>query len=210
MRISDGRSVVCSSDLIGAFALRFVDQVGMVFVPGGFHVKTEHRLIWAEIPMFLTSPWRLTLLFVVAGYASRALIGKMPGIGAFLRQRSGRLLWPLLFGMAVVVPPQTWVELTTQHGYTGGYLHFWLTDYFRFGTLAGIVMPTWNHLWFVAYLWVYTLVLAGIAALPVGTRAQAWFDRAFGGWRALVLRSEERRVGKECVGTVRSRWSRFH
>src|SRR3546814_4562631 len=48
-------------------------------------------------------------------------------------------------------------------------------------------MPTWNHLWFVAYLWVYTLVLAGIAALPVGTRAQAWFDRAFGGWRALVL-----------------------
>src|SRR3546814_13234653 len=92
----------------------------MVFVPWGFHVKTEHPLIWAEIPMFLTSPWRLTLLFVVSGYASRALIGKMPGIGAFLRQRSGRLLWQLLFGMAVVVPPQTWVELTTQHGYTGG------------------------------------------------------------------------------------------
>src|SRR3546814_20953043 len=48
-------------------------------------------------------------------------------------------------------------------------------------------MPTWNHLWFVAHLWIYTFVLAGIAALPVGTRAQAWFDRAFGGWRALVL-----------------------
>ncbi len=172
---------------IGAFALLIVYHVGMVFVPWGFHIKTEHPLIWAEIPMFLTSPWRLTLLFVVSGYASRALIGKMPGLGAFLRQRSGRLLWPLLFGMAVVVPPQTWVELTTQHGYTGGYLHFWLTDYFRFGTLAGIVMPTWNHLWFVAYLWVYTLVVAGVAALPVGARAQAWFDRAFGGWRALVL-----------------------
>src|SRR3546814_11583787 len=98
MRISDGRSVVCSSDLIGAFALLIVYHVGMVFVPWGFHVKTEHPLIWAEIPMFLTSPWRLTLLFVVSGYASRALIGKMPGIGAFLRQRSGRLLWPLLFG----------------------------------------------------------------------------------------------------------------
>src|SRR3546814_246383 len=89
--------------------------------------------------------------------------------------------------MAVVVPPRTWVELATQHVYTGVYLHFWLTYYFRVGTLAESVMPTLNHLWFVAYLWVYTLVLAGIAALPVGTRAQAWFDRAFGGWRALVL-----------------------
>ncbi|HVJ00276.1 MAG TPA: acyltransferase [Sphingomonas sp.] len=172
---------------IGAFALLIIYHVGMVFVPWGFHIKTAHPLVWAEIPMFLTNPWRLTLLFVVSGYASRALITKMPGLGAFLKQRSGRLLWPLVFGMAVVVPPQTWVELTTQHGYTAGYLHFWLTDYFRFGTLAGIVMPTWNHLWFVLYLWVYTLLLAGLALLPGAARAQAWFDRAFGGWRALVI-----------------------
>src|SRR3546814_12171225 len=27
---------------------------------------------------------------------------------------------------------------------------------------------------------------------------------------ALVARSEERRVGKECVSTCRSRWSRYH
>ena len=27
---------------------------------------------------------------------------------------------------------------------------------------------------------------------------------------ALVLRSEERRVGKECVSTCRSRWSPYH
>src|SRR3546814_11937704 len=29
-------------------------------------------------------------------------------------------------------------------------------------------------------------------------------------YRAWVLRSEERRVGKECVSTCRSRWSRYH
>lgn len=172
---------------IGAFALLIVYHVGMVFVPWGYHVKTEHPLVWAEIPMFLTNPWRLTLLFVVSGYASRALIAKTSGMRTFLSRRSGRLLWPLLFGMAVVVPPQTWVELTTQHGYAASYLHFWATDYFRFGTLADIVMPTWNHLWFLPYLWVYTALLAGAAMLPPGMRAQAWFDRAFGGWRALAV-----------------------
>src|SRR3546814_13086120 len=29
-------------------------------------------------------------------------------------------------------------------------------------------------------------------------------------WGALDLRSEERRVGKECVSTCRYRWSRYH
>src|SRR3546814_5384560 len=29
-------------------------------------------------------------------------------------------------------------------------------------------------------------------------------------WLGLYERSEERRVGKECVGTCRSRWSQYH
>ena len=172
---------------IGAFALLILYHIGMVFVPWGFQVKTAHPLVWTEIPMFLTSPWRLTLLFVVSGYASRALLAKTKDAGAFLKGRSARLLWPLLFGMAVIVPPQTWVELSTQHGYAQGFLHFWARDYFRFGTLSGIVMPTYNHLWFVAYLWVYTAGLTVLSLVPGSGRTQGWFDRAFGGWRALVI-----------------------
>src|SRR3546814_1792156 len=33
---------------------------------------------------------------------------------------------------------------------------------------------------------------------------------AFGGRHSIQLRSEERRVGKECVSTCRSRWSPYH
>lgn len=172
---------------IGAFGLLILYHVGMVFVPWPFQVKTAHPLVWAEIPMFLTAPWRLTLLFVVSGYASRALLAKAGGMGAFLRSRSARLLPPFLFGIAVIVPPQTWVELSTQHGYAAPFLHFWAHDYFRFGTLGGIVMPTWNHLWFVLYLWVYSAALAGGSLLVGGSRAQALFDRAFSGWRAVVI-----------------------
>src|SRR3546814_2266779 len=32
----------------------------------------------------------------------------------------------------------------------------------------------------------------------------------FEGHHALLARSEERRVGKECVSTCRSRWSQYH
>ena len=32
-------------------------------------------------------------------------------------------------------------------------------------------MPTWNHLWFVAYLWVYTLLLGRLVA-GLGSRVE--------------------------------------
>src|SRR3546814_11397830 len=46
----------------------------------------------------------------------------------------------------------------------------------------------------------------GIQALPLSGRfsASEMFDRLLRG------RSEERRVGKECVSTCRSRWSPYH
>jgi hypothetical protein len=170
---------------IGAFGLLILYHIGMVFVPWGFQVKTAQPMAWVEIPMLLTNPWRLTLLFVVSGYASRALFAKSASVRAFVRSRNARLLIPVLFGMAVIVPPQTWVELVTQHGYQGGFLQFYTQDYFRFGTLFGIVMPTWNHLWFVVYLWVYTVVLGLIMLVPGSDRLQPLFDRVFGGSRAV-------------------------
>ena len=170
---------------IGAFALLIFYHIGMVFVPWGFHIKTAQPMDWVEIPMLATNPWRLTLLFVVSGYASRALLSKSSGIGGFLGNRSSRLLIPLVFGMAVVVPPQTWVELVGKYGYDHSYLWFLAHDYFRFGKLDGIVMPTWNHLWFVAYLWVYTLALSLMMLVPGIGRLQAVFDRVFGGARAI-------------------------
>ena len=172
---------------IGAFAILILYHVGMVFVPWEFQVKTAHPADWVAVPMLLPNAWRLTLLFVVSGYASRALLSKSSGLGAFLGNRSARLLWPLLFWMAVIVPPQTWVELVTQHGYAQGFGWFVVHHYFRFGRLGGIIMPTWNHLWFVVYLWVYTLVLVGVAAMTRRIDLQPLYDRLFAGSRALWL-----------------------
>jgi hypothetical protein len=43
-------------------------------------------------------------------------------------------------------------------------------------------MPTWNHLWFVAYLWVYTVVLFGLVKLlPVVPRIRALAERHLAG-----------------------------
>lgn len=168
---------------IGAFGLLIFYHIGMYYVPWDWHVKAQPVLDWVEIPMLATNAWRLSLLFVVSGFASAAMLAKRPAVGAFLRNRSARLLVPLAFGIAFVIPVQPWIELQGKYGYAHGFLHFWGSDYFRFGALHGIILPTWQHLWFVAYLWVYTLALAALLALfrpHAGRAAQSLFDAVFG------------------------------
>jgi hypothetical protein len=173
---------------IAAFGLLILYHIGMFFVPWGWHVKTAQPIEWFALPMLATNAWRLGLLFVVSGYASAALFARSSGTSAFVRNRSARLLVPLVFGMAVIVPPQPWVELTFKHGYDAPFAWFWLHDYFAFAPIEGIMLPTWNHLWFVAYLWVYTVVLAGLLMLPasVRTRGTVMLDRMLGGWLVLA------------------------
>ena len=175
---------------IGAFALLILYHIGMYFVPWGWHVKIDPTIDWVALPMYATNGWRLPLLFLVSGYASAALLAKLGGAGAFARSRSARLLIPLAFGIIVIIPPQPWVELVGQHGYPHGFLHFWVTDYFRFGALDGIILPTWQHLWFVVYLWVYTMLAALLMALvpeAPRTRIADGAARLLRGWGLLAL-----------------------
>lgn len=174
---------------IGAFALLILYHIGMFFVPWDWHVKTARPLEWLELPMLALNPWRLALLFVVSGVASRFLLARMAGAGRFAQARSSRLLIPLAAGIVLFVPPQSWAELRVAAGYAHGYGQFWIHDYFEFGASRGLILPTWNHLWFVAYLWAYTMLFALLSLAPAVLRArmQALFDRTFDGWRLFAL-----------------------
>ncbi len=159
---------------IAAFGLLIFYHVGMFYVSWGFHVKSDHASTAAEPLMLLSNPWRLTLLFVISGCATRFMLDKMK-TGAFLGSRTVRLLIPLVFCMFVIVPPQTYMEIIEKLGFTGSYAEF----YGKYVTASGgwgIITPTWNHLWFVAYLFVYTLLIAGIGPLlkRIPARAARW------------------------------------
>lgn len=174
---------------IGAFALLILYHIGMFFVPWGWHVKATASVEWAVWPMMAVNPWRLMLLFVISGVVSRALLAKLATPRGFATSRSVRLAVPLLAGMVLFVAPQPWFELRDRGTYDAGFVYFWLNDYFEFGGSRGTPLPTWNHLWFVAYLWAYSLGLAGLAALsPVHrARLQEGFDALFQGWKLVLL-----------------------
>lgn len=151
---------------VAAFALLVLYHVGMFYVPWEWHVKSPRQSEGLTVLMFFTNPWRLPLLFLVSGSAIRFLFDKAPG-WPFLRSRTVRLLPPLLFGMFVIVPPQTYYEVLSQ---APELLHGWSDFWRRYATGSGnwcrgdecLITPTWNHLWFVAYLFVYSVLIAAL------------------------------------------------
>ena len=163
---------------IGAFMLLIFYHVGMYYVTWDWHVKSPQASSTIEPLMMLTQPWRLSLLFLVSGVATAYLLERQ-GTRGFLGQRSVRLLVPLLFGMAVIVPPQSYLEVVEKLSYAGTYGDF-LKLYFAayHGFCRGsdcLRLPTWNHLWFVAYLWIYTVVLyIVIRSIPASVK---WLRR---------------------------------
>lgn len=177
---------------IFAFFLLVLYHVGMYYVSWDWHVKSPHASDTLEPLMLASSPWRLSLLFFISGVACSHLLHKRP-VG-FVGERSRRLLIPLLFGMLVVVPPQAYFEVVEKlpGGYHDGYLAFWGRylrgddSFCRAGDCLDL--PTWNHLWFVAYLWVYCLLLGlGMRWLGGGVRRSIFegIAAALSGWRLL-------------------------
>lgn len=179
---------------IGAFLLLILYHVGMFYVTWDWHVKSPAASHAAEPLMFLTNPWRLTLLFLVSGAATAFMASKM-GAGALTWSRVWRLLPPLLLGMFVIVPPQSWYEIFEKAPHLAeAYPDFWI----KYATASGnwcdpqsgecLITPTWNHLWFVAYLLVYSLILGLLLAIGRGglEALGRGLERALSGWGLFV------------------------
>jgi hypothetical protein len=149
-----------------AFGLLVLYHVGMYYVSWDWHIKSPHAGGALEPFMRLLSPWRLGLLFLVSGAATSFMLARTGASGSLLATRARRLLIPLAFGMLVVVPPQAYLEVVHKYAYAGGYLDFmrlYLAGYGGFcGPRGCLILPTWNHLWFLPYLFAYTLVLWGL------------------------------------------------
>lgn len=190
---------------VGAFFLLILYHVGMLYVSWDFHVKSP-RIVEALQPlMMLTSPWRLTLLFLVSGAATRFMVDGFAARGGHAGWRLAgsrilRLLPPLVFGMLVIVPPQSYFEILqalTGLGVPDPTHSPYLQDFWvKYVTASGnwcdetgcLTTPTWNHLWFVAYLLPYGLIVALLVGLAGGMLGplQRGLERALSGWGLLV------------------------
>ena len=159
-----------------AFFLLILFHVGMLYVTWSYNLKSPRLSPQLELYMNLLSPWRLALLFFIAGVASRFLLAKL-GPAGFAGDRLLRLLPVLLVGMFITNPPQVYVEVLSKNVFDRSYWDFWIGPYLNNGYAPYRMTPTWDHLWFLLYLLVYALGLAALLTIrraPARQIAVAW------------------------------------
>lgn len=177
-----------------AFGLLILYHVGMYYVAGWhWHLKSPHAAEWLRWPMVAVNIWRMDLVFLVSGMAF-GFLARGQTIAGLIRQRAWRLLLPLAFGMAVVVPFQAYAQGVANGRVAPGFgafmLRYWVGGPWPKGAFDGSDFPmTWNHLWYLAYLFTYTALLALLQPLLNAKAGRSLRDRFNGlrGWRLLLL-----------------------
>jgi peptidoglycan/LPS O-acetylase OafA/YrhL len=186
-----------------AFAFLILYHLAMIYVAGwDFHVKSDYQANWLQWPMQFMNRWRMDLIFLISGMSS-AMLWQKSAAGAktdqaFFRSRSLRLLLPLLFGMAVIIPVQPYCQGVTnglvEPGYGQFLLHYYSGYHWPARAFDGWQYGfTWNHLWYLAYLWDYTAVLLlarQLGRIPtLSNMALRWKSAFLGlrGWRLIAI-----------------------
>lgn len=176
-----------------AFTLLIIYHVGMVYVADwGFHFKSARQWEWLHWPMLGMNRWRMPLIFILSGLAL-GLARPERGPARFALRRTKRLLLPLAFGMLAVVPVQAYVEALSHGAVAPGFAAF-MSRYLQLrpwpdGGFTGAEFGvTWNHLWYLPYLWTYTILLMPAVALRPPSGAAPRLSRLHPGrWPAAVL-----------------------
>ena len=164
-----------------AVYLLFVFHVAMVFNPAPFyHIRNRDLSFAMLVGAGFISLWHMPLFFLLAGWSAHASLAAR-GTAGFMKERILKLWLPLAAGCVLLMPAIKYLELRTglDANYTGLYVSAALQPSFAtvipqglpvmapFGDSFLEFLPTfftrldrftWAHLWFVAYLLVFTVL----------------------------------------------------
>jgi hypothetical protein len=163
-----------------ATLLLFVFHAGMIFNPAPFfHIRNDElSFVWLVVCGFI-GLWHMPLFFLLAGWSLWQSLS-IRGARGVARERALRLFIPLVFGCLLFMPAIKYFELSSglHLNHAGLRVAPALQSGFRLVIPEGLpeaapfhetfaeFLPTfftlerftWAHLWFVAYLFTFTLL----------------------------------------------------
>jgi peptidoglycan/LPS O-acetylase OafA/YrhL len=159
-----------------AVLLLFPFHTSRVFNEEPFYVKADELSTPLSYVLSFIDAWHMPLLFFLAG-ASTLFAMRKRTRRVYVGERLRRLGLPLLFGLVVLIPPQTWYGGRFNSDYESSYLRYlaggdFLEMNIRDGGdyYGGFGV---GHLWFILFLFVISLLLVPLLGLD-GRRTQRW------------------------------------
>jgi len=124
----------------------------------------------------------MSLFFLLAGASTYYALRKRSG-GEYSRERFKRLLIPFVFGVLVLIPPQSYLGLLNHSDYAKSFFT-WFPNFFHLQTddIDGYFLGghTWGHLWFILHLFVYSLIALPLLLYFNRESGQRWAKRVVG------------------------------
>lgn len=141
----------------------FCFHAAMIFVSWDWHIKDSQTSFIMDTFVRFIHLWIMPLFFLLAGAGTWGSLRYRTG-RRYLGERFRRLIIPLLFGTLFIIPPQVYVERLSHSEFNGSFLQFY-SHFFNGVYPEGNF--TWNHLWFLLYLFVISMI-----ALPIMKKAR--------------------------------------
>jgi glucans biosynthesis protein C len=157
-----------------AVFLVFVVHIFQVFSPmGPWHIQDrETSLLLGQLTVFV-APWLMPLFMLLAGSGTWYSLRKRPG-GPYLGLRFRRIGVPLVAGTLMLVPIQMYFHRLHQGAFQGSILAFYprfFNGLFPQGNFS------YGHLWFLAYLLLYSALTLPLFRWLEGPRGRRELDR---------------------------------
>nr|WP_310587096.1 acyltransferase family protein [uncultured Arsenicibacter sp.] len=153
-------------------------HTGMMYVSWGWHIQSQETSVVFETVMRWLHRWRMPLLFFISGAGTFFALRKR-SYGAYASERFKRLFVPLVFGMFVIVPPQIYLEWLFRGRFSGSYAEFYPNVFgfqpYHDGGTGGAF--SWHHLWFICYLFLYSLISIPVFMFLKSAGGQRFVDR---------------------------------
>lgn len=152
----DNIRIICILLLFPFHTCMIFNTFGEQFYVFSTPVKMYTRFIIAVYP------WWMTLLFIIAGISSSYALQRRSG-KEYAKERISKILIPLLFGIMIIIPMQSYTADVFHNGYAGGYFQHYAVFFTKFTDLSGYDGGfTPGHTWFMLYLFVVSML-----ALPI-------------------------------------------
>jgi peptidoglycan/LPS O-acetylase OafA/YrhL len=150
------RILICAGILLAHALLIFAAEPR-------YHLKSAETSLVASVFYEFFRVTGTPLFFAIAGWSTIVSLRRRSP-GAFVLERTLRLLVPLVVGIALFGSIIKYIELS--HGRDMGFHDFRLVDELRIGffdffprNLKYLKLNTWSHLWFLAYLFLISVLL---------------------------------------------------
>ena len=169
--------------LMAVFLLFFFHAACMFHPWSDYYIKNDQLSpLIAYIFVWGVGHWHMSLFFILAGASTYFALKKRSGV-EYIKERVKRLFIPLVFGILVLIPPQSYLGLLNHSDYSQSFIA-WLPNFFHLQTadLNGFFMGglTTGQLWFILHLFVYSLIALPLFLYFNRDAGLRWIERIAG------------------------------